>query len=98
MSFEPGAALYQSAALELAQRLAHGRAVDAELARQLGLRRQPLALAQQARQDARADGGRHLAVGGLDGERGELDAHAAASNSSRPISMRRISCVPAPIS
>src|SRR5262249_5683127 len=88
-------ALHQAAALELAQRLAQRRAVDAELPRQLGLGRQPLALAQAAAEDACADRRGHLAIGGLDDERGELDAHAAASNSSRPISMRRISWVPA---
>jgi len=37
-------------------------------------------------------------MSGLDEHLGEFHAHAAASNSSRPISMRRISCVPAPIS
>ena len=37
-------------------------------------------------------------IGRLDLDLRELDAHAAASNSSRPMSMRRISWVPAPIS
>ena len=48
--------------------------------------------------DARADRRGHLAVGGLEVDLVELDAHAALSKSSRPISMRRISWVPAPIS
>src|SRR5438477_295550 len=90
--------LHEAAALELAQRLAHGGAVDAELPRQLRFRGQPLALAQRAGEDPPTDRRGHLAIGGLDEERGELDAHPAASNSSRPISMRRISWVPAPIS
>ncbi len=93
-----GPAPQQPAALELAQGFAHGGAVDAELACQLGLRRQPIALAQRAAEDPCADRRRHLAVGRLVQERRELDAQAAASKSSRPISMRRISWVPAPIS
>ena len=94
----PGAAFHQTAALELAQRFAHGGPVDAELARELGLRGQAIALAQAAAENALRDGRGHLAVRGLDENLVELHAHAAASNSSRPISMRRISCVPAPIS
>src|SRR4029077_9963749 len=91
-------ALHQSAALELAQRLPDCRAIDAELPRQLGLRRETLALAPRPSENPLADRRRHLAVGRLEQERGEFDAHPAASNSSRPISMRRISWVPAPIS
>src|SRR5437660_1674659 len=94
----PAAAFHQAAALELAQRLAHGGAVDAELARELGFRGQAIAFAQAAAENALRDGRGHLAVRGLDENLVELHAHAAASNSSRPISMRRISWVPAPIS
>ena len=65
---ELGAALaFQHAiGLELAQRFAHGAAVNAELPRQLHLRRQPVAGIDGARGDAVEQGGGHLAVGGLD--------------------------------
>jgi hypothetical protein len=59
-------ALHQAAALELAQRLAHGGAVHAELTRQLRFRRQALTLAQAAAHDALTDRRRHLPVGRLD--------------------------------
>ena len=58
----------------------------------------PLALTQRAAENPLADRRGDLAVSRLDQHPVELDTHAAASNSSRPISMRRISCVPAPIS
>ncbi len=93
-----GSARDETVALQFAQSLADRGAIDAELPCELRLGGQALTLAQPPVHDPLADGGGHLPIGGLDKDMLELDAHAAASNNSRPISIRRISCVPAPIS
>ena len=87
----------QVRALELAQGLADRRAVHAELRRQLELRRQGVAELERAVEDSRGDLARDPAIAGRERQRFEGRAHAA-STSSRPISMRRISWVPAPMS
>ena len=88
----------QPRTVELAQRLAHRGAIDAELARELDLGRQVIAGLQPTGDDVIDQRAGDLAVGGLDRYGLELQVHAVIRNSSRPISMRRISCVPAPIS
>src|SRR5581483_6601314 len=73
------AALQQPATFELAQGLAYRRAVDAELAGELRLGWQPLALTQLAAENAIGDGGGDLAVARYQQDLIELDAHAALS-------------------
>jgi len=88
----------QARAIEFAQRFAHGGSIDAELARQLELGRQVIAHLKTAGDDVLDQRAGHAAVSGLDGDRLEQQIHAVMRNSSRPMSMRRISWVPAPIS
>src|SRR6185437_8357944 len=73
------AALQQATALELPQCLAHRRAIDTELTRELRLRGQTLAFAQLAAQDAPGDGRGDLAVARHEQDLIECNAHAALS-------------------
>ena len=99
----------QAMGLQFADGLAHGGAVDAELAREVGLRGQCIAGPQHPIDDAPFDDVRNLAVCRMIVERLELRdrlgarrARCAAQidspKSTRPISILRISEVPAPIS
>ncbi len=88
----------QSCTVKFAQRTTHGGPVDTELARQLEFGRQMITHLQAAGDDVLDQCAGHAAVSGLDGDRLEQEIHAVMRNSSRPMSMRRISCVPAPIS
>ncbi len=65
--------------LEFADRLANGRAVDAELARQIGLGGQRIAGAQRAADDALFDEIGDLAVGRVIVERHEQIGHGTFS-------------------
>ncbi len=53
---------------------------------------------QPAGDDVIDQGGGHLAVGGFRDDGFKLQVHAVSLKISRPMSMRRISWVPAPIS
>src|ERR1700677_874549 len=88
----------KSRAVEFAQGLTNSRAIDSKLTCELEFRWQTVALLESAGDDIINERRCNLTVSRLHRQRIELHVHAVSLKTSRPMSMRRISWVPAPIS